>query len=281
MKKLSEAWGSEVKFTKSLSLDLTNLNKITQLVGLPKIIKAQAEFQIPGGFIDVVGFTSKGHAVVFEHQDQSGKADQTHVNKTIGYPVQLRLQGYTVLGSILLCESVDKHYVDQFTVERFYYLANRKSGHKNLHIVKSQWTDDLIYEPVLFEDTTIIKSKDAWKIDNFSEFIELYAREWTIVGEETRPTTKTLWFRDVSKARHYIHHTQKLIKVGLHFENPSESEKALVTLHGGRHSKHRSTIEYELPLGSEMYKWWINAETLKQSIRKGLKTICEPTNNLL
>ena len=107
MKTLKEQWGSEVKFTQSLATDLESLNKICDLVGLPRVIRAENEHGIPGGSIDNIGWTARGEAIVFEHQDQGGRADQTHVNKTVGYPQQLQIKGIKVLGSILLCESVD------------------------------------------------------------------------------------------------------------------------------------------------------------------------------
>ena len=82
-KTLKEAWGSEVKFTQHLATSVTDLNKITKLLGLPKVKDPINEYTIPGGSIDVVAFTDKGEAIIFEHQDQSGRTDQTHVDKTI------------------------------------------------------------------------------------------------------------------------------------------------------------------------------------------------------
>jgi hypothetical protein len=268
MKTLKEQWGSEVKFTQSLAQDLVSLNKICGLVGLPEVVRAQNEYPIPGGSIDVVGFTARGDAIVFEHQDQSGRADQTHVNKTVGYPQQLMIKGITVLGSILMCDTVDEHYIEQFKRERREYARRKYNGHKNLHIVKSQWTEEGEYTPTMFDSNDIIRVEESWPLNDFKEFARKYAREWTILGEEHRATTVTLWFRDSSRARHYIHKTTKSIKVGLHFDNPTDLERQQVSDHPqGRHAKKRSTIELVFEDNSTEFDWWSYAEQLKQYIR--------------
>jgi len=280
MKTLSEVYGKETSFTNHLSFDLVELSKITQMVGLPEITRAKAEFSIPGGSIDIVGFTSKDEVVVFEHQNITnfGRADQAHVFKTMGYAEMLHIQDYKVIGSILLCESVEEHYVKLFQSARDLYLKNKKLGYKNLHIVKSQWDDNDNYVPILFDLTNISKRQEAWKIKEFKEFVENYAINWEIVGEETRPTTKTLWFRDVSRARHYVHQTKSLIKVGLHYDNPTDAEREIVKLHNGRVGVNRCTIEYELPLDSTMHQWWYQAELLKQSVRREINNSLQPAN---
>jgi len=267
MKTLKEQWGSEVKFTQSLATDLESLNKINQLIGLPMVVRAENEHAIPGGSIDNIGYTAKGEAIVYEHQDQSGRADQTHVNKTVGYPQQLQIKGLKVLGSILLCESVDEHYVEQFRRERKEYARRKYNGHKNLHFVKSQWTAEGIYTPALFDEDEIIRTEEAWPLDFFKSFVDVYAREWNIQGEERRPTTTTLWYRDITRGRYYVHKTTKSIKVGVHFDKPTEEEKALVSEHpNGRHAQKRSTIEVEIQNGTE-FDWWLEAEKLKQYFR--------------
>jgi len=268
MKTLKEQWGSEVKFTQSLATDLHSLNRVCELIGLPEVIRAQNEYPIPGGSIDVVGFTTRGDAIVFEHQDQSGRADQTHVNKTVGYPQQLMIKGLEVLGSILLCESVDEHYIEQFKRERREYTRRRYNGHKNLHIVKSAWTDQGEYTPSLFDSTEIIRVEQSWPLREFRAFVDRYAREWSILGEEHRPSTVTLWFRDVTRGRHYIHRTSKSVKVGVHFDNPTAAELEIVSDHPhGRHSKKRSTIETVCGANATDSDLWLAAEQLKQYLR--------------
>jgi hypothetical protein len=267
-KTLAETWGAETRFTQSLATDLASLNKITKLVGLPKVTRAENEYPIPGGSIDVVGFTAKGEAIVFEHQDKGGRADQTHVSKTMTYPHQLIIKGFKVLGSILMCETVDEHYVTQFAKERKEYARRKYNGHKNLHIVKSQWTEQDVYDPELFDPKDIIRVEESWPLDQFQTFTNIYAREWRILGEEKRPGTTTLWFRDISRGRHYIHKTKKSIKVGVHFDNPTKEEKWLVEgYYSGRHSQKRSTIEVELDIESTYYDWWLTSERIKQYIR--------------
>jgi hypothetical protein len=268
-KTLKETWASEVKFTQHLATDINSLNKITKLVGLPKVTRAENEYPIPGGSIDVVGFTAKGEAIVFEHQDQGGRADQTHVSKTMTYPHQLIIKGFKVLGSILLCESVDEHYVTQFAKERKEYARRKYNGHKNLHIIKSQWTEQGVYTPELFDSKDIIRVEESWPLDQFQKFVNIYAREWRILGEEKRPGTTTLWFRDVSRGRHYIHITKKAIKVGVHFDLPTKEEKRLVEGYSGRHSQKRSTVEVVLGIKDSIeFDWWLAAERIKQYIRE-------------
>jgi len=272
MKTLKEAWGSEVKFTQSLPNALDNLNKITALAGLPTVIRAVNEYSIPGGSIDVVGFTTKGEAIVFEHQDLGGRADQTHVNKTVGYPHKLVDKGITVLGSVLMCESIDEHYVDQINRERKEYVRRKYNGHKNLHTVKSQWSDEGEYVPCLFNESEIIKVEDSRPLRYFKEFVNVYAREWNILGEQDdtgrAKGTITLWFRDISRGSHYIHKTSKEMKVGVHFDSPTEKEKELVEGYSGRHSQKRSTIEVVLPLDASSKSIWLTAEQIKQYIRE-------------
>jgi hypothetical protein len=266
-KTLKEMYGSEVKFTQHLSTDVDSLNKITKLVGLPKVIRAENEYSIPNGSIDVVGFTARGEAIVFEHQDQGGRADQNHINKTVGYAHQMMIKGFKVLGSILMCESVDEHYIKQFANERKEYTRRKYNGHKNLHIVKSQWTEQGVYTPELFDTKDIIRVEESWPLDQFRDFVNIYAREWRILGEEKRPGTTTLWFRDISRGRHYIHLTKKAIKVGVHFDLPTKEEKDLVTDLSGRHSQKRSTVELVLDYTSGPQVWWSHAEWIKQQIR--------------
>jgi len=268
MKTLKEQWGSEVKFTQSLATDLASLNKVCNLVGLPNVVRAQNEYSIPGGSIDVVGFTTKGDAIVFEHQDQSGRADQTHVNKTVGYPQQLMIKGITVLGSILMCDTVDEHYIEQFKRERKEYARRRYNGHKNLHIVKSQWTEEGEYTPALFDASEIIRIEESWPLNDFKGFVTKYAREWSILGEEHRSSTITLWFRDSTRGRHYVHKTSKGMKVGVHFDNPTEAERQKVNDHPmGRHAQKRSTIELVCGENTTEFDWWLAAEQIKQYLR--------------
>lgn len=268
MKTLAETWGSETKFTQSLAEDLDSLNKISALLGLPEVIRAENEYSIPGGSIDVVGFTARGDAIVFEHQDKGGRADQTHVSKTMTYPHQLMIKGIKVLASILMCESVDQHYIEQFRKERREYQRRKYNGHKNLHIVKSQWSDQGVYQPALFDPSEIIKVDDAWPIREFKPFVDRYAREWRILGEEHRPGTVTLWFRDVSRGRHYVHRTQRTIKVGVHFDRPTEEEQQKVTDHPkGRHARQRSTIEVDCGKNATDFDLWLASEQIKQYLR--------------
>lgn len=268
MKTLRETFGAETKFTQSLKSDIDSFNKICRLTGLPEVISVDNEVAIPGGSIDNVGITAKGDAIIFEHQDLSGRADQTHVSKTMTYPHQYEIKyGKKVLGSILACESVDEHYVEQFRKERKEYERRKYNGHKNLHIIKSQWTDEDEYSPELFDDAEIIRTEEAWPLDVFRSFVDKYARDWTLIGEEHRPGTVTLWFRDVTRGRYYIHKLKKSVKVGVHFDNPTDNEKTAISNHeNGRHGKKRSTIEIEIVDGSE-FDWWLTAEKLKQYFR--------------
>lgn len=267
-KTLREQWGSETRFTQHLAKNIEDLNKVNRLLGLPKIVKAENEVSIPGGSIDVVGYTSKGEAVIYEHQDLTERADQTHVNKTVGYPIQLKIKtGVKILASILLCGEVDEHFIKQFKQERKYYAKRKYDGHKNLHFVKSQWGLDGSYQPSLFDESEIIKTKESQPLNQFQKFVEIYGRDWSIIGEEKRPTTITLWFKDISKGRHYIHKLKTSYKVGIHFDNPSQEEKNLITEFNGRHNKKRSTYEKEFGFETNEYDLWLESEKIRQKIR--------------
>lgn len=265
-KTLKEQWGSEIKFTQHLSTNVDSLNKITSLLGLPKVIRAENEYPIPGGSIDVVGFTAKGEAIVFEHQDQGGRADQTHVGKTSHYARVLKNQGIKVSGAVLLCESIDKIFLDTFKDIRWAYERRNYNSHCNIHAVKSQWTEQGEYVPALFENLDIIQ-KDDKSIEYYREFVNTYARDWSIQREDISEGAKTLWFRDISKGEHYIHKLKSCYKIGIHFNSPTEQDKKLIDHLGGRHNQTKSTYEVELPLISSNFDIWLTAEKLKQQIR--------------
>lgn len=265
-KTLKEMYGSEVKFTQHLSTDINSLNKINTLLGLSNITKAVNEYPIPGGSIDVVGFTDKGYAIVYEHQDQTGRADQTHVGKTSHYARVLKNQGLKVLGAVLLCESIDQIFLDTFKDIRWAYERRNYNSHCNVHAVKSQWTDQGEYVPELFEESGIIQKEDK-AIVYYRDFIDTYARDWSIQREDISEGAKTLWFRDISKGEHYIHKLKTCYKIGIHFNSPTEQDKKLIDHLGGRHNQTKSTYEVELPLASSDFDIWLIAEKLKQQIR--------------
>lgn len=266
MKTLKEQWGSEVKFTQHLATDLDSLNKVNRLLGLPKVTKAVNELSIPGGSIDVVGYTDKGHVIVYEHQDQSGRADQTHVGKTSHYARMLKEQGHKVLGAVLLCDSIDQIFLDTLKDLRWSYERRQYNGHCNVHAVKSQWTNQGEYVPCLFEEHNII-SKEQKEIEYYKNFINLYGRDWTVQREEISDSAKTLWFRDQTRGEHYIHKLKNCYKVGIHFTLPTDQEKQLIDQLGGRHNQTKSTHETELSIESTEYDLWLEAEKLKQKIR--------------
>lgn len=265
-KTLKEMYGSEVKFTQYLSTDIDSLNKINALRGLPTITKARCEYPIPGGSIDVVGFTDKGHAIVYEHQDQTGRADQTHVGKTSHYARVLKSQGITVLGAFLLCESIDQIFLDTFKDIRWAYDRRNYNSHCNVHAVKSQWTSQGEYVPVLFEESDVIQKEDK-AIVYYRDFIDTFAKDWSIQREDISDSAKTLWFRDITNGEHYIHKLKSCYKVGIHFNSPTDQDKKLVDQLGGRHNQTKSTYEIELPLTSSNFDIWLEAEKLKQQIR--------------
>lgn len=265
-KTLKEMYGSEVKFTQHLSTDINSLNKINALLGLPTITKAVNEHPIPGGSIDVVGFTDKGHAIVYEHQDQTGRADQTHVGKTSHYARVLKNQGFKILGAVLLCESIDQIFLDTFKDIRWAYERRNYNSHCNVHAVKSQWTDQGEYIPALFEESDVIQKEDK-TIVYYRDFIDTYAKDWFVQREDISDSAKTLWFRDITKGEHYIHKLKSCYKVGIHFNSPTDQDKKLVDHLGGRHNQTKSTYEIELPITSSDFDIWLAAEKLKQQIR--------------
>lgn len=282
MKTLAEQWGSEIKFTQSLATDLVSLNRINDLLGLPQVVSADNEISIPGGSIDVVGYTVRGEAIVYEHQDKGGRADQTHVAKTTHYARVLKSQGHRVLASILLCESIDQIFLDTFEDIRWAY-DRRPSymGHCNVHAVKSQWSDDGEYVPALFEDREVIKDSDT-VLDYYRSFVEIYARDWRIQREERNGNAVTLWHKIPelgSKYMAYVHTLKNAVKIGVHcLQNVTAADEELLAKIKPndwqyRRAKDRATIELVLDPDSEPETWADHTEKLKRSVRRILREI--------
>lgn len=282
MKTLREAFGAETKFTQSLANDTDSLNKINNLIGLPRVVRAVNEMAIPGGSIDVVGYTVKGEIIVYEHQDLTGRADQTHVGKTSHYARVLKSKGLKVLGAVLLCENIDKIFLDTFEDIRWAY--NRrptKMGHCNVHAVRSIWTDDFNYAPELFTDDTIIRGSDT-VLDYYKPFVSIYAAEWVIQREESNGSAITLWHRPSElDARYmmYVHTLKNSVNVGLHcLKGVKEADEEFLSslyLEGFeyRRSRDRATVELKLPRNSDPESWADSTEKLKRSIRKRLTSV--------
>ena len=272
MKTLREQFNSETSFTKYLAENLDQLNKVNDQVNLPHVVTAIAEDStIDGGRIDIVGKTERGEIIAYEHQDLTGKADQTHVSKTGTYATQLKLEGHKVLGSILLCESISEKYLAQFRSERKEYSRRKYNGHKNLHAVKTQFTDNGEYAPEKFEDTPALWStEERMPLDHYKQFVNIYAPHWNIKGEQIDGSRKILWFTDKNREyKHFINETNKYIDVGVHIDNPTEEEKAMVVAHpnGKATSDKRHTIVVKLSKDSLLEDRWLTAERLCQYIR--------------
>jgi len=277
MKTLREQWGAETKFTQSLATDLESLNKINLLLGLPTVVKAVNEMSIPGGSIDVVGYTVKGDVIVYEHQDLSGKADQTHVAKTFHYALVLKNKGLKVLGAVLLCEAIDQIFLDNFENIRWAY--NRRptiKGECNIHAVKSQWTDNGEYKPQLFDSEITIQSSDTI-LDFYKDFVSIYGAEWNIQREERNGNAITLWHRLPELDNRYVAYVHTLkgsINIGLHCVKSvtPKDENLLQSFCPAkfkfRRAKDRATIEIKLPKDSLPEEWANYTEKMKRSIRK-------------
>lgn len=280
MKTLKEQWGAETAFTRHLANDVDSLNKINDLLGLPRILKAVNEYSILNGSIDVVGYTLKGHVVLYEHQDISGRADQTHVSKTIRYANALHVKGLKVLGAVLLCESVDQQYLDEFKTHRWAYDRRPTyNGHANVNIVKSQWNDSGDYIPSLFEDIEVIKKSDS-DLDFYKSFVGVYAYDWPVQREEKNGNAVTLWHRILdlpSKYMAYIHSLKNEIKVGLHClkDYTADDELFLQSVlpkdwNYRNTAKDRRTIERSFSKNTDWKDIWLETETLKQNIRRNI-----------
>jgi hypothetical protein len=281
MKTLREQWGTETKFTQNLAIerDLESLNKINRLVGLPTVVKAVNEMSIPGGSIDVVGYTVKGEVIVYEHQDLSGKADQTHIAKTSHYALVLKNKGLKVLGALLLCESIDQIFLDNFENIRWSYNKRpTQKGECNIHAVKSQWTDAGEYIPELFTDDDIIKGSDT-VLNFYKEFVAVYGAEWIIQREETNNNGRaiTLWHRLPELDNRYVayvHNLTNSVNIGLHCvksvtDEDEEIMKAFCPSNFTyRRAKDRSTIEIKLPKNSTHEEWANITEIMKRNVRK-------------
>jgi hypothetical protein len=281
---LREAKGSETTFTKELATDtgIIELNKINLLLGLPSINKATNEYSIHGGSIDVVGYTVKGEMIVYEHQDLTGRADQTHVFKTKGYADVLSVKNCKVLATVLLCESIDQIYLDLLDKWREkYHKRPTQMGAFNIHAVKSQWTDEGVYEPALFTDTEIIPTPDT-VLNHYAEFVKIYGAEWSIQREDYKKANEnaiTLWHRLPeldNRYMAYVHTLKGSIKVGLHCENrvDEQAEQFLqkVCPEGFTYNraKKKATIEVSFPKNTAPEVLADETEKLKRSIRKHL-----------
>jgi len=279
MRTLREQWGAETKFTQSLATDLESLNKINRLLGLPTVVKAVNEMSILGGSIDVVGYTVKGEVIVYEHQDLSGKADQTHVAKTSHYALVLKNKGFKVLGALLLCESIDQIFLDNFdNIRQNYIRRPTQKGECNIHAVKSQWTDNGEYIPELFTDNDIVKGSDT-VLDFYKEFVAVYGAEWIIQREETNNNGRaiTLWHRLPELDNRYVayvHNLTNSVNIGLHcVKSVTSRDEEIMQLFCPdsfeyRRAKDRVTIELKLPKDSTHEEWANATEKMKRNIRK-------------
>tara|TARA_B110000977_G_C10911961_1_gene429653 strand:+ start:56 stop:907 length:852 start_codon:yes stop_codon:yes gene_type:complete len=282
MKTLREQYGAEIKFTQSLANDLDSLNKINSLLGLPRVVKAVNEMSIPGGSIDVVGYTVKGEVIVYEHQDLSGRADQTHVAKTSHYALVLKNKGLKVLGAILLCESIDQIFLDNFENIRWAYNKRpTQKGECNVHAIRSQWTDDGVYDPVLFTDDSIVKGSDT-VLNYYKDFVSIYGAEWSIQREESNGNAITLWHRLGELDNRYMAYIHKLkgsINVGLHCLKAvtiadEEFMQSLETKNFTyRKSKDRATIECKFPTDVDYELLADTTEQLKRAVRQSKLTL--------
>jgi len=280
MRTLKEQWGNETKFTRSLATDIGSLNKINDLVGLPQVHSAVSGVSISNGSIDVVGYTAKNCAIVYEHQDITGKADQTHAAKTIRYATALQVSGTNVIGAILLCDSAGKHFLDEFALTRQTYERRpKKCGYANVHIVKSQWTDSGEYVPALFEDNNTV-SDNKQSIEFYKEFYEIYAPDWYVQREEKNGTAITLWSKIIELPflhMAYVHTLKNSVKVGLHYfgSDPAvETFLKAVCPHNWTYSaigEKRRTISRTFTLDVPHQTLWLEIETLKQSVRRYMR----------
>ncbi len=281
MKTLREKYELETKFTQHLATDIgiNDLNKINKLLGLPSVTSATNEYGIHGGQIDVVAYTVKGDVIVYEHQDLTGRADQTHVFKTKGYADVLAVKNYKILATVLLCESIDQIYLDLLDKWREkYHKRPTQMGEYNIHAVKSQWTDEGTYEPALFTDTEIIPTPDT-VLNHYAEFVKIYGAEWSIQREDYKKANEnaiTLWHRLPeldNRYMAYVHSLKGSIKVGLHCENRvnEQAEQFLqkVCPEGFKYNraKTKATIELTLPVDSSQEQWADATEKLKRKVR--------------
>ena len=275
MKTLRETYGSEVAGTKDLASKINELNKVNQLCGLPNIVKASSEEIVKGGRIDIVGYTQRGDVILYEHQDLSGRADQTHVDKTIGYPTKFKIENSNikVIASILLCEEIDEVFLRQIEEERKQFVRRKYNGHKNLHVVKSQWTEDGIYTPCLFEENDIIKIEEKRPIEKFKSFVKVYGSGWSNLAEQDQNTRVTLWHSSEFSSRHYIHLLSSgKVEIGVHFDfdNPKQTKELILSHPNGSPSKGEKRYSIKITLGKDSthYDWWLESEKLKQHLIK-------------
>ena len=286
MKTLREAYGAETKFTQFLAQEpgCISLNKVNKVAGFPIIDKAINEFAIPGGSIDVVGFTVKGEVIVYEHQDLSGRADQTHVSKTSHYARVMKSLGHKVLGTVLLCESIDKLFLEGFEDIRSEYERRKYKGHCNIHAIKSQWTDDGVYEPVRFDDKEIGQVRsNTIQHPRWNELHYIYMPYNLFQREDYKKANKnaiTYWYWIEGlprKYKAYFHELAGYIEVGLHCEPfTQEDEEFLQKIKPSEDWDYRNTaadkrtVSKKFSLDIDNKTLAREAQELHESIRKAL-----------
>ena len=258
---------------------IEHLNKAIQLIGGKKITRQTSQYQVEGGRIDNIGSTDKKTIWVFEHQDSSGKADQIHTSKLLTYTGGLS-QTYDVEGGILFCETVSDYYKKLYETFREQSAKRRRYKFMNLHFVKAQWTDQGEFVPELFDSIQSESIQDS-TLDHYADFVDIYAKEWTIQREEINNTGITLWHRIPelpAKYMAYVHILKNSIKVGIHcLKNYNSNDEQFLQSLGldtwtyRDSAKDRRTLEKELSKDSDPQSWADLTESLKRSVRKTLK----------
>lgn len=290
MKTLREAYGSETKFTHQMTVE--EAIKVCIQCGLPtNIDRVVSEKSLTDSRVDVVFYTTKGEAILYEHMAMGkdlAEADRPHVDKTMTYPRLFEIEhpGVKVLASILACEGIKpqfKQILDD-NREKEYERRPRANGAKNTQVIKSQWTDDGVYEPVRFDDKEIGQVKsNTIQHPRWNELHYIYMPYNLFQREDYKKANKdaiTYWYWIDGlprKYKAYFHELAGYIEVGLHCEPfTQEDEEFLQKIKPSEDWDYRNTaagkrtISKKFPLDIDNKTLAREAQELHISIRKAL-----------
>lgn len=288
MKTLREAKGSETEHTHNFTVEEA-IKVCIQTNHPTNIDRVVSEKSLTDSRVDVVFYTTKGEAILYEHMAMGkdlAEADRPHVDKTMTYPRLFEIEnpGVPVLGSILACEGIKPQFKQILDDNRKEYIRRpRANGAKNTQVIKSQWTDDGVYEPVRFDDKEIGQVKsNTIQHPRWNELHYIYMPYNLFQREDYKKASKdaiTYWYWIDGLPRKYeayFHELAGYIEVGLHckgFNQEDEEFLQKVCPEGWEYRKKavsKRTLAKTFPLDIDNKTLAREAQELHISIRKEL-----------
>lgn len=288
MKTLREAKGSETEHTHNFTVEEA-IKVCIQTNHPTNIDRVVSEKSLTDSRVDVVFYTTKGEAILYEHMAMGkdlAEADRPHVDKTMTYPRLFEIEnpGVPVLGSILACEGIKPQFKQILDDNRKEYIRRpRANGAKNTQVIKSQWTDDGVYEPVRFDDKEVGQVKsNTIQHPRWNELHYIYMPYNLFQREDYKKASKdaiTYWYWIDGLPRKYeayFHELAGYIEVGLHckgFNQEDEEFLQKVCPEGWEYRKkavNKRTLFKTFPLDIDNKTLAREAQELHISIRKEL-----------